>query len=179
MSAEEFVLIPKNRYIQERPIVEQVLNNPLIGSKGQHLSALHRYDDIQKLEETPSESIPEKTTIKEKVFNSLVTITDAQKKKSSIIYDRLIASKRLSLDINGLIEIDHIATGLPMSTFLHSLQQATKSLKDIYKNILPLVGIESELVPNKHAKEILEHEWIQFTKTPEPKTPRRRGSHKK
>jgi hypothetical protein len=203
MSAEEFILIPRSTFIQERPIVEQVLhnphiaskgkplalfrstfiqerpiieqvlNNPHIASKGKQLALLQRYD-TQKFDSLPKpEDVPPPQPLKVTVFDTLVTLTDPQKKKSSFIYDRLESSYRLSLDKDGIILIDNAPTGLTINSFLHTLHQPTKQLEDIYKNILPLLGIQAHLVSNKAAKAILEDVWIAF-KTPEGKHPTRR-----
>jgi hypothetical protein len=167
MSAEEFILIPRSVFIQERPIVEQVLHNPHVGSKGKQLTLLQRYD-TPKFESVPEpEYVP---SLKERVFDSFVTFTDAQKKKSNFIYDRLEGSYRLSLDNEGIILIDNAPTGLSINTFLHALHQPKKRLEKLYQIILPQLGIQSHLVANKGAKTILEDVWIEF-KTPDGKTP--------
>ena len=123
MSAEEFILVPRSMYIQDRPVVEQVLHNPLIASREKQLSLLQRYD-THRYETPPPEPEhvpPPPKTAKEKVFDSLVALKETAKKKSSFIYDRLEASHRLSLDNDGFIQVDNVTTGLPMSTFLHTL----------------------------------------------------------
>ena len=43
MNAEEFILIPKNQYMRDRPIVDQLINDPAIKAKSKQLSVLQRY----------------------------------------------------------------------------------------------------------------------------------------
>ncbi len=43
MSPEEFILIPRNMYYQQRPVVEQVLQNPAITETEKYLSVLQRF----------------------------------------------------------------------------------------------------------------------------------------
>jgi len=169
MSAVEFVLIPKEMYLPQRPVVEQILYNPNISATGKQLSILQRFKTQKKLPEEPEPIVVPAKTLKETVFDSLVTLTDAQKRKSDLIYDSIETSPRLSLDNNGQIQIDNSPTGLFVGTFLYELQQPTKKLDKVYEPILKDIGIAEHLVANKFAKQIIVHEWIKFS-TPTKRT---------
>ena len=48
MSAKEFILIPKNQYIAERPLAERVLIDPTIKAKATQLALLNRFEEDDK-----------------------------------------------------------------------------------------------------------------------------------
>ena len=168
MNAEEFVLIPKNMYMQQRPMVQQILQTPNSNATGKQLSLLQRYAKPRQMEDTGIYAPPVRTTLKETVMDSLLSLTEGQKKKSSHVYDKLTAeTEHLSIDNNGYIEIDGVESGLLMSTFLYDLQQPTKHLHPIHEDILNHLGIPDHVVGNKSAKAII-NSWVPFS----PKQPR-------
>lgn len=164
MSAEEFVLIPKNMYVQQSPIVEQVLNNSQVSSIGKQLSALQRFQPPNVASDTDpfKEEIQPTKTLKENVLDSLVQLTNTQIKKCSHIYDALVLNPKISLDNNGQITIDSKPTGLRIGTFLFNLQQTSKVLDSTHKLILSELRLEEYLVANKSAKDI-STKWFTFT----------------
>ena len=169
MNAEEFILIPKNMYMQQRPMVQQILQNPNINATGKQLSILQRYAKPQQMDGMDQiHTAPVRQTVKEMVMGSLLTFNEGQKKRSSHIYDKLTENEHLSIDNNGHIEIDAVTSGLLMSTFLYDIQQPTKRLQPIHEDILNHLGIPDHVVANKEAKTIISS-WVPFS----PSKPRR------
>lgn len=162
MSAEEFILIPKNMYVQQSPIVEQVLNNPQISSTGQQLSILQRFRPSSSAPEPEiSEPIQPTKSMKETVIESLLPLSDIQSKRSSHIYDALLLNPKFSLDTNAQIEIGSKPTGLRIGSFLFNIQQPKKILDPTHKLILKELRLEEYLVANKAAK-IISNKWVSF-----------------
>ena len=79
-----------------------------------------------------------------------------QTEKSKSILKELQSSSDVSINDEGLIEINNTPTAIDASNFLFTLQQPTKKLyHPDYKRILDKIKISPDLVPNSEAKEIV------------------------
>lgn len=158
MNAEEFILIPKQMYLKQRPLTEQIIQNPQIKEKGMQLSMLQRLQHPNKT--LPDHLLDETITsenVKETVFDQLKTLKAAQLTRSEYIFETLIKNSRVSIDNNGGILIDGTSTGVNASTFLYNLQQPTKNIEiPLYTNIITQLNIPEHLVPNTNAKKIIQ-----------------------
>ena len=96
-----------------------------------------------------------------------------QTEKSKSILKELQSSSDVSINDEGLIEIDNTPTAIDASNFLFTLQQPTKKLyHPDYKRILDKIKISPDLVPNSEAKEIVKPKVIKtkFVTTPKTKS---------
>ena len=162
MNAEEFILIPKNMYMQQRPVVEQILNDPQISSAGKQLSLLQRYQKPMEIDPTENQrnvTLKSPKSMREKVIESLGYLNESQKKKSNLIYDAIISNTRLSLDNDAQIEIDGVPSGLRIGSFLSDVQHSTKNLNNAHRLILEELRLEDHLLANRNAKNIA-NEWL-------------------
>ena len=158
MSSEEFIQVPKKMYLNERPITEQLLQDPQLKQKGMQLSMLQRMEPQKKQTEAEIEATASKNTlsVKDIVFSQLKTSTESQIKKSEYIYDIIISDERVDVDSTGQLTVDNTNVGLLASTFLYNLQQSTKTIDiSLYTNILGQLNIPEQFVANKHGKEII------------------------
>lgn len=173
--AEEFILVPKSAYIKNRPIADQILQNPSVREKSLQLSMLQRLEPKQQLNETDDKP---PTSLKEKLMEQLKSLTYSEQQKSEYILNAIINSDRISIDNNGWLMIDQVPIDLQAASFLYNLQQTRKDFnKDIYRTILKELDIPEHMVSNSHAKQLIneKHEKSSetYTKTTTPHTPRK------
>lgn len=170
MSAEEFVLIPKNVYVKSQPIAEQVLNNPQIQRKAQYLSTIQDYISTQPNEDQilqqPSVEIPAQTrevTMAENILGDLIALTASQQVKSKHILKKIFENSNVNIDMSGGLVVDGKAIGLNAATFLWDIQQPTKKLdKATHEIMLKKLLLPEHLLGNKDAKDIVKHGWVSW-----------------
>lgn len=167
MNAEEFVLIPKKNYLKERPIADQILQDPQVKEKALQLSLLQRVEAKEHLNaDVPV--IPE--TLKETIFAQLSALSHSERQKSEYIYDAIINSTKLSIDSSGGLLIDNIHTGLQVGTFLYDLQRTKKIInRERYRAVIDLLGIPEHMVTNTYAKQIINEKTASKGTTSPPK----------
>lgn len=151
MSVEEFVLIPKNTYARQRPLVEQVLENPDIRSKANQLHFLSRFT---KHEENSENEPFVPLVIKQKTMKELTSFSPSQLTKASLIYDRLVADTDYSVDNSGFIVFKNNPLSINTSTWLHNIQQPRKVLTADELQIVKHLKLPEHLVANTFAKRI-------------------------
>ena len=96
-----------------------------------------------------------------------------QTEKSKSILKELQSSSDVSINDEGLIEIDNTPTAIDASNFLFTLQQPTKKhYHPDYKRILDKIKISPDLVPNSEAKKIVKPKVVKtkFVTTPKTKS---------
>ena len=181
-TAEEFILIPKKRYLRmqqkDESYVGRILNDPNVRHKNHQLSFLKRLQTRKQSSDTVNvglESEPEQSA-----EESVETLPD--EKQSSGQYEKVLFGLSIleghKLDrVRNILEIvknsdeitiDEISgnfvltslgdTGLKATTFLYNIQQPTKRIdKNLtpYENILNAIDIEEEMVINKYAKAVV------------------------
>ena len=111
--------------------------------------------------------------IQNRVLRSITMLNPHQTEKSKSILKELQSSSDLSINDEGLIEIDNTPTAIDASNFLFTLQQPTKKLyHPDYKRIVDKIKISPDLVPNSEAKEIVKPKVIKtkFVTTPKTKS---------
>lgn len=154
MNAEEFILIPKRMYLKDRPLAEQILENPKIQQKGMQLSMLQRTEPARN---EPDELVKNQlSTVKDTVFEQLSMLTEPQKKRSEYIFDEIEKSVRISIDNSGNLTIDGAPLKLTASTFLYNLQQNRKNFDiPLYTSVLEHLSLPEHVVPNTFGKQII------------------------
>lgn len=159
-TAHEFILIPKEVYIQDKPIPQQIIYDPDIKAKAKQLSLLQRTTQpgADDATESTAAQIAAEQSVKDFVFEQLepLFVSDAQKRKSEFIYQLIERNERISVDKSGSLTIDGTKAGISASTFLFHLQQTNKKFDvDLYKTIINILNIPEHVVPNTYAKQII------------------------
>ena len=144
MSAQEFILIPKQNYIKNQPKASEFLDDPTITAKKQQFTLLQRVPEKKEPEkETTSQEVkaPEKREdIQKRILRSITLLNPHQTEKSKSILKELQSSADVSVNDEGVFEIDNTPTATDASNFLSTLQQPTKKLYyPDYKRILDKV----------------------------------------
>ena len=154
MNAEEFVLIPKKDYLKDRPIAEQILQDPKVKEKALQLSMLQRWEPTEQL--NVEEETQPITTLKETTLRQLEILTVTEQRKSEYIFDEITASARLGIDNSGHLLIDNTSTGLAIGSFLYDLQKSSKKIDiPLYETLFELLHIPEHMVTNTYAKQII------------------------
>ena len=152
MNTQEFVLIPKSFYTQQKHSTLQVLRDPEVEQKAKSLTLLQRNNTFPD----PSTVEKKEKTSKENILNSLDMLTAAQKQRTREILNKIESSETIVFDETGDITVNKISTKISLSTFLYNLQQPNKNLTDpSYSIILKELMVNPNLVPNRNAKNIL------------------------
>ena len=96
-----------------------------------------------------------------------------QTEKSKSILKELQSSADISINDEGVIEIDGNPTAIDASNFLFTLQQPTRKLyHPDYKRILEKIKVSPDLVPNSEAKEIVRPKVVKTRIVATPKSKR-------
>ena len=152
MNTQEFVLIPKSFYTQQKHSTLQVLRDPEVEQKAKSLTLLQRNNTFPD----PSTVEKKEKTSKENILKSLDMLTAAQKQRTREILNKIESSETIDFDETGDITVNKISTKISLSTFLYNLQQPNKNLTDpSYSIILKELMVNPNLVPNRNAKNIL------------------------
>ena len=152
MNTQEFVLIPKSFYTQQKHSTLQVLRDPEVEQKAKSLTLLQRNNTFPD----PSTVEKKEKTSKENILKSLDMLTAAQKQRTREILNKIESSETIDFDETGDITVNKISTKISISTFLYNLQQPNKNLTDpSYSIILKELMVNPNLVPNRNAKNIL------------------------
>ena len=152
MNTQEFVLIPKSFYTQQKHSTLQVLRDPEVEQKAKSLTLLQRNNTFLD----PSTVEKKEKTSKENILKSLDMLTAAQKQRTREILNKIESSETIDFDETGDITVNKISTKISLSTFLYNLQQPNKNLTDpSYSIILKELMVNPNLVPNRNAKNIL------------------------
>ena len=152
MNTQEFVLIPKSFYTQQKHSTLQVLRDPEVEQKAKSLTLLQRNNTFPD----PSTVEKKEKTSKEKILKSLDMLTAAQKQRTRETLNKIESSETIDFDETGDITVNKISTKISLSTFLYNLQQPNKNLTDpSYSIILKELMVNPNLVPNRNAKNIL------------------------
>ena len=157
MSAQGFILIPKDSYIKKQPRALDVLDEPTAVEKAKLLTILQREPERKKKLETVSKTETKPEDIKTRVLKSLSMLKPSKKEKSKSIMDKITSSDKISID-DGKVKIDDRTTAVDENTFLFDIQQSrtNRSRKDPdYKRILDRLHISPQLVENTEAKQIV------------------------
>ena len=152
MNTQEFVLIPKSFYTQQKHSTLQVLRDPEVEQKAKSLTLLQRNNTFPD----PSTVEKKEKTSKENILKSLDMLTAAQKQRTREILNKIESSETIDFDETGDITVNKISTKISLSTFLYNLQQPNKNLTDpSYSIILKELMVNPNLVPNRNVKNIL------------------------
>ena len=159
MSAQEFILIPKNQYLSERPLAERILNDSSIKEKSAQLALLNQRDEDadkpipkkQKLDLTPN--LKQNEDLDQEILRA--TKLTKGKLRSSTEILRLLRQK-FRVSENKTIIVDGRDTNISVVNFLYSLQQPRTNINrnPIYLTILKRLQLDTTLVQNAIAKQI-------------------------
>ena len=122
---------------------------------------LHYYNEFLKKEPekektSDGKKAPEtRKNIQKKVLRSITMLNTHQTETSESISKEFQSSSDVSINGEGLLEIDKTPTSIDASNFLFTLQQPTNKLyHPDYKRIWDKITISPHLVPNLEAKDI-------------------------
>lgn len=160
MSAEEFILIPKEVFIRTRPVTDHILSSPGIKAKGKQLSLLQRQPHENELDEDDTEidNTSADKTVREIVLKQLIPLlnNDSQRRRAEFIYDLIENNKRVGVDNSGVLLIDGVQAGVSTSTFIYNLLQTSKKIDTtLYRTLLTILSIPEHSVINTYAKAII------------------------
>ena len=114
-------------------------------------------EDTSKDIEMRDDSSPE--TIFTRIIKNLEMMSEAKRKKASVILKTLMNTQNISLQGSdgSTICIDGQETELKIVPFLYNLQQPTKILQPVeeYQAVLSLLQISADQVGNTYAKDII------------------------
>ena len=141
MSAQEFILIPKQNYIKNQPEASEILDNPTIAAKSEQLTLLQRVPEKKEPDkEITSEekkASEKRKNIQKQLLRSITMLNPHRTETSKSILKELQNSSDVSINDEGLIEIDNTPTALDASNLLFTFQQPAKKLHDPdYKQFL-------------------------------------------
>ena len=186
MSAQEFILIQKENYNKNQPKASEILDDPTITAKSQQLTLLKRVPEQKEPEKDKTfeeKKAPEtREDIQKTVLRSITMLNPNQTEKSKSILKEMRSSSDVSINDEGLIEINNTPITIDASNFLFTLQQPTKKFyHPDYKRILDKIKISPDLVPNSEAKEIVKPKVVKtkFVTTPKTKSSGKTPSRRK
>lgn len=158
MSAQEFILIPKENYIKTQPKALEVLDDPTSSEKADQLTMLQRIPQTKGDKEPSIEPKQSEVndSVQKRILRSITMLKPHQTEKSKAISEKLQSTPEITINEEGVIEVDQSPTAIDASNFLYTLQQPTKKLyHPDYKRILEKVKVSQDLVANSEAKEIV------------------------
>ena len=176
MHTEEFVLIPRQMYANEQPQIAQLLNNKNVREKAKQISLLQRSKSppapsttqqdtqqqtdniLENVKDELSETRDDKTDTKfsrERVLRDIKHLDRKKFEKASIILEKILESKSLSLDQTSRLVVNKSSTGILVADFLYDLQQTTSKLSLEHYKVLTFLDISSQLTCNTYAKKFL------------------------
>ena len=113
MNTQEFVLIPKSFYTQQKHSTLQVLRDPEVEQTAKSLTLLQ----INNTFPDPSTVEKKEKTSKENILKSLDMLTAAQKQRTREILNKIESSETIDFDETGDITVNKISTKISLSTF--------------------------------------------------------------
>ena len=174
MSAQEFVLIPKENYIKKQPKASEILDEPTTVEKAKLLTILQRQPTkIRKIVDNKEEK--REDDMKTRVLKSLTMLQPSKQEKSKSILGKIEASDQVSIDGDGMLKLNDRTTSIDANTFLFDLQQSRTKILDKnpdYKRILENLDISPQMVGNSQAKQVVKPtrtKKIVKPKSPKPK----------
>lgn len=153
MTAEEFVLIPKEKYLNNSDSRTKIIQNSSnAASKALNLSLLQR---IPKMERKLGENdVPPKTNKNQSIMSQLKVMPKPKSDRAQEIYNKIMQSNSISISEDNTIQVDNQGTDVDLIQFLYDLQQPTKKIGK-YKDIIERLNVAPSLVMNNEAKRIL------------------------
>ena len=164
MTSQEFILIPKENYVKQKPKTLEILDDATINEKAKILSLLQRQQNSsetvesdEKMDKKPQWSPLQKEIIEKRVLKSLPMMKPGQIEKSKPILRKIYDSDKVSISEDGFLKIGDRETSIEATNFLYNLQQPKTHLHDPdYKKILDKIDISPHLIPNSTAKSYLQ-----------------------
>ena len=176
--AEEFVLIPKEHFAKDNPVMEKLLltaRSPAdVESKAAHLGYLQRLPPPsgengagEVIQESPTTPHADKTTptvnvddnslLRSKIFRELPSFKRNQIERSNIILEKIQRNPRTSLmKEDFVIYLDGRSTGIHVASLLYNLQQSRKKLSKSELQIVQAIHLPQHVVANQFARTALE-----------------------
>ena len=140
---EEFVLIPKDHFIKENPLMENVFGSSATNeeTKAAQLGYIQRLSppavdtaasevvgEVLAPPEISTQKSDELALLRSKIFRELPSFRRNQIERSNIILDKIREKKRVSVKEDLVISLDDHKTNISITTFLYNLQQSRKKV---------------------------------------------------
>ena len=159
--ALEFILVPKQQYLQKEHLAAQVLNDPENEHPSAHLSYIHRFRSSPEDSESRTNPTTEETKTNknqtESILKQIEILHPNKFKRANGLLTLIEKSDRIKITENDFIQIDDNTTNVKVSEFLFNLQQPTKKINTgIYGPILKAINATEDLVINSQGKKLLE-----------------------
>ena len=175
MRSQEFILIPKENYVEEQRKSSEVLFNPTISEKAKQLTLLQRQKStVGKQDNSTFSKVPEnqENSVEKRVLKSLSMLKPGQLEKTKPILTKSYGAPDVEVNEDGFLTVGDRATTIEATNFLYNLQQPKKRLHDPdYKRILERIDISPSLVANSDAKKILQRTRSKTIVRPKIETP--------
>ena len=175
MRSQEFILIPKENYVEEQRKSSEVLFNPTISEKAKQLTLLQRQKStVGKQDNSTFSKVPEnqENSVEKRVLKSLSMLKPGRLEKTKPILTKSYGAPDVEVNEDGFLTVGDRATTIEATSFLYNLQQPKKRLHDPdYKRILERIDISPSLVANSDAKKILQRTRSKTIVRPKIKTP--------
>ena len=101
---EEFVLIPKRQFVEEKTQMSQILNNPNFTNKSAHLSFLQRNADYSY---NPTHSGSQRYFMKPRNFTNTSTMTTRPANEAQVNNEQMEADEEFSVRDNETYVFDN------------------------------------------------------------------------
>lgn len=159
MTAEEFVLIPKEKYNKTQDNRTQIIRASNLPNKALNLSLLQRIPKEDKkttaqLKTTGNENEDDKLKISPSILSQLRIMPKAKNEKAKQVLNVISQSNTISIDSENNLMENGQKTNFDVVQFLYDLQQPTKNVEK-YRSIIRSLNLEPKLVMNSKAKQIL------------------------
>lgn len=156
MTAEEFVLVPKEKYLTNSDSRTKIIQNSSnTASKALNLSLLQRIPKtVTKLDENDGQP---KTNKNQTILSQLKIMPKPKSDRAQEIYNKIMQSNSISISDDNTILVDNQGTDIDLIQFLYDLQQPTKKIGK-YRDIIERLNVSPSLVMNNEAKRILAQE---------------------
>ena len=152
--AEEFVLVPKQFYIQKEPLAAKILDDAQIQSKANFLSLLQRERQPQTPPKEPETLKTNKDLDKSaKYLEDLTILGPTSREKGRLLLQRLENLDNVEFTDQDTIAIDGRDTNVSVSNFLYLSQQPNKKYQEQeYQKIFDEVQKSKHLITNNQAQ---------------------------
>ncbi len=152
--AEEFILVPKQFYIQKEPLAAKILDDSQIQSKANFLSLLQR----ERQPQTPPKEPETLKTMEDldksaKYLEDLTVLRPVSREKGRLLLQRLENLDNVEFTDRDSIAIGGRDTKVFVSVFLYLSQQPYKNYpKQEYQKIFDEVRKSKHLITNNQAE---------------------------
>ena len=138
MSSQEFILIPKENYVEDQPKSSEVLFDPTISEKAKQLTLLQRQKPtVGKEDNSTLSQVAENQldSVEKRVLKSLSMLKPGQLEKTKPILKKIYEASDVGVNEDGFLTVDDRATTIEATNFLYNLQQTKKDYMTLTTNV--------------------------------------------